>query len=117
VLRSRLDQGESDYAFRRLSVTGHRDLAKEDNAMIKKNYLATAMMILPLAFVAFASDASAQGTGGSTGAVASIPGSVVRGHEQQPGLFSILANPPPPGADPVSKPKTIRRGERPLPSK
>jgi hypothetical protein len=28
VLRSRLDQGESDYAFRRLSVSGHRDLAK-----------------------------------------------------------------------------------------
>jgi len=27
----------------------------------------------------------AQGTSGSTGAVASIPGSVVRGHEQAPG--------------------------------
>jgi hypothetical protein len=67
--------------------------------------------------VALASDASAQGTGGSTGAVASIPGSVVRGHEQQPGLFSILANPPPPSADAVSKPKTIRRGENPPPSK
>jgi hypothetical protein len=85
--------------------------------MIKKNYLATAMMILPFAFAALASDAAAQGTGGSTGAIASIPGSVVRGHEQQPGLFSILANPPPPSADAVSKPRPIRRSERPLPSK
>jgi hypothetical protein len=69
------------------------------------------------AVVALASDAAAQGTGGSTGAVASIPGSIVRDHEQQPGLFSILANPPPPSADAVSKPRTIRRGERPLTSK
>jgi hypothetical protein len=35
----------------------------------------------------------AQGTSGATGAVASIPGSVVRGHEQGPGLFSILIAP------------------------
>jgi hypothetical protein len=35
----------------------------------------------------------AQGTSGSTGAVASIPGSVVRGHEQSPGLISILIAP------------------------
>jgi hypothetical protein len=69
------------------------------------------------AVVALASDAAAQGTGGSTGAIASIPGSVVRGHEQQPGLFSILASPPPPGADAVSKQKAVRRSERPLPSK
>jgi hypothetical protein len=34
--------------------------------------------------------ALAQGTSGATGAVASIPGSVVRGHEQGPGLFSIV---------------------------
>jgi hypothetical protein len=67
--------------------------------------------------VALASDAAAQGTGGSTGAIASIPGSVVRGHEQQPGLFSILASPPPPDADAVSKQKAIRRSERPLTSK
>jgi hypothetical protein len=67
--------------------------------------------------VALATDAAAQGTGGSTGAVASIPGSVVRGHEQQPGLFSILASPPPPSADAVSKQKAIRRSERPLTSK
>jgi len=35
----------------------------------------------------------AQGTSGATGAVASIPGSVVRGHEQSPGLFSIMTAP------------------------
>jgi hypothetical protein len=35
----------------------------------------------------------AQGTSGATGAVASIPGSVVRGHEQGPGLFSIITAP------------------------
>jgi hypothetical protein len=35
----------------------------------------------------------AQGTSGSTGAVASIPGSVVRGHEQSPGLFSLMIAP------------------------
>jgi hypothetical protein len=35
----------------------------------------------------------AQGTSGATGAVASIPGSVVRGHEQGPGLFSIMTAP------------------------
>ena len=36
---------------------------------------------------------AAQGTSGATGAVASIPGSVVRGHEQGPGLFSIMIAP------------------------
>jgi hypothetical protein len=36
---------------------------------------------------------AAQGTSGSTGAVASIPGSVVRGHEQGPGLISIMTAP------------------------
>jgi hypothetical protein len=74
-------------------------------------------LVLLTSVVAVASDAAAQGTGGSTGAVASIPGSVVRGHEQQPGILGIITSPPPPGADAVSKPKPIRRGERPLPSK
>ena len=69
------------------------------------------------AVVALASDAAAQGTGGSTGAIASIPGSVVRGHEQQPGIFTIITSPPSPGADAVSTPKPIPRSERPLPSK
>jgi hypothetical protein len=35
----------------------------------------------------------AQGTSGATGAVASIPGSVVRGHEQGPGLLGIMTAP------------------------
>src|SRR5450432_391268 len=36
--------------------------------------------------------AAAQGTSGGSGAAASIPGIVVRDHEQGPGLFSILTN-------------------------
>jgi hypothetical protein len=85
--------------------------------MVSLNLSFSLRVVFLAAVVALASDASAQGTGGSTGAVASIPGSVVRGHEQQPGLFSILANPPPPSADAVSKPRTIRRGENASPSK
>jgi hypothetical protein len=66
--------------------------------------------------------AEAQGTSGSTGAIASIPSSVVRAREQgqavtQPGLFSIITSSTPPGSDAGSKQKTIRRGENPLPSK
>jgi hypothetical protein len=45
--------------------------------------------------------AAAQGPSGGTGAVASIPGSVVRAGEQphpvtQPGILSLIGNPPPP---------------------
>jgi hypothetical protein len=74
-------------------------------------------LVLLVGVVALASDAAAQGTGGSTGAVASIPGSVVRGHEQQPGILSIIASPPAPSADAVSTSKPIRHSERPPPSK
>jgi hypothetical protein len=74
-------------------------------------------VVLLFGIVALASDASAQGTGGSTGAIASIPGSVVRDHQQQPGILSLIASPPPPSADAVSKPEPIRRSERPLRSK
>jgi hypothetical protein len=64
----------------------------------------------------------AQGTSGSTGAIASIPSSVVRAREQgqavtQPGLFSIITSSTQPGSNAVSKRETIRHGERPLPSK
>jgi len=80
--------------------------------------LAYWLRVVPLfGVVALASDASAQGTGGSTGAIASIPGSVVRDHQQQPGILSLIVSPPPPSADTVSKPKPVRRSERPLPSK
>ena len=66
--------------------------------------------------------AAAQGTSGSTGAIASIPSSVVRAREQgqavtQPGLFSIITSSASPGPDAISKQKTIRRGENPRPSK
>ncbi|HWO33902.1 MAG TPA: hypothetical protein VNO32_34320 [Candidatus Acidoferrum sp.] len=66
--------------------------------------------------------AAAQGTSGSTGAIASIPSSVVRAGEQgqavtQPGLFSIITSSTPPGADAGSKQETIRRGQHPRPSK
>jgi hypothetical protein len=66
--------------------------------------------------------ATAQGTSGSTGAIASIPSSVVRAREQgqavtQPGLLSIITSSIPPGSNAGSKRETIRHGERPLPSK
>jgi len=78
--------------------------------------------VLLVGVVALASDAVAQGTSGGTGAIASIPSSVVRAREQaQPvtqfGLISILTSPNPLSPDAVLKPKTIRRSERPLPSK
>jgi hypothetical protein len=55
--------------------------------------------------------AAAQGTSGGTGAVASIPGSVVRGHEQGPGLFSILNGSTPPTYHPTSVQRTMRPGD------
>ena len=60
--------------------------------------------------------AAAQGTGGSTGAIASIPGSVVRGHETGYGLVSILAGAslPQPNA---SREATPVRREIPTPAK
>jgi hypothetical protein len=64
----------------------------------------------------------AQGTSGSTGAIASIPSSVVRAGEQgrpvaQPGLISILtgSDSPDPKAD--SKPYGVRRGGATAPPK
>jgi len=55
--------------------------------------------------------AAAQGTGGSTGAIASIPGSVVRGHEHGPGLFSIVTGSTLPNANLDSRQRTPRRGQ------
>jgi hypothetical protein len=49
--------------------------------------------------------AAAQGTSGGNGAVASIPGSVVRGHEQGPGLISILSGSTPPNYSSASTQK------------
>jgi hypothetical protein len=53
----------------------------------------------------------AQGTSGATGAVASIPSSVVRDHQQGPGLFSILTGSPPPASSPDSRRKPTGAGE------
>jgi hypothetical protein len=66
--------------------------------------------------------AAAQGPSGGTGAIASIPSSVVRAGEQrqpvtQPGIISIIAGSTPPSSNADSKQKTTRRGENPLPSK
>jgi hypothetical protein len=52
--------------------------------------------------------AAAQGTSGGTGAVASIPGSVVRGHEQGFGLFSILTDTGPSNQNPGPAKRTTR---------
>jgi hypothetical protein len=60
--------------------------------------------------------AAAQGTSGGTGAIASIPGSVVRaepGQPAQPGLISILTNPP----QSDTRPRAARRSESPAPTK
>jgi len=66
--------------------------------------------------------AEAQGTSGSTGAIASIPSSVVRAREQgqavtQPGLFSIITSSTQPSSNAGSKRETIRHHESSLPSK
>jgi hypothetical protein len=76
-----------------------------------------AAVLLPLT-----QSAMAQGTSGGTGAVASIPGSVVRAAEEgrpvtQPGLISILTNPPPPNSYVDSKQTTTLRGKGQVPSK
>jgi hypothetical protein len=70
--------------------------------------LAAAVLLASTAF------AAAQGTSGGTGAVASIPGSVVRGHEQGYGLFSILTDPNPAQPYVVRQPPPPRR-ENPQP--
>jgi hypothetical protein len=53
-------------------------------------------LALAAATIGLIETAAAQGTSGGQGVVASIPGSVVRGHEQSPGLFSVLAGTPTP---------------------
>jgi len=66
--------------------------------------------------------AAAQSPSGGTSAIASIPGSVVRGAEQgqpvtPPGIINIIASPTPPSSNAGSKQKTTRRGESHVPSK
>jgi hypothetical protein len=66
--------------------------------------------------------ATAQGPSGGTGAVASIPGSVVRGAEQgqpvtQPGILGIMTSATPPNPAVDSKQTTMRRGKSQIPPK
>jgi hypothetical protein len=58
------------------------------------------------ALLVFADVAAAQGTSGGNGAVASIPGSVVRDHHQGPGLISILSGSTPPNYSSASTQRT-----------
>ena len=72
--------------------------------------------------LALTQSAAAQGTSGATGAVASIPGSVVRAAEEgrpvtQPGLISILTNPSPPSPYVDSKQTTTLRARGQVPLK
>jgi hypothetical protein len=63
------------------------------------------------ALLALTQPAAAQGTSGGTGAIASIPGSVVRGHEQGPGLVSIITGSTLPNSNLDWKRRTARPGE------
>jgi hypothetical protein len=67
------------------------------------------------ALLALTDVATAQGISGGNGAVASIPGSVVRGHEQGPGLISILSGSTLPNYSSVPAQRTvgIHRGPSP----
>jgi hypothetical protein len=114
--RGGLDQAEFAWGDA-LGVTSMGSL----NLTLRLRFVLTVGVVLG-GVVALASDAAAQGTSGGTGAIASIPSSVVRAREQalpvtQLGLISILTSPNPLSPDAVSKPKAIRRSERPLPSK
>jgi hypothetical protein len=72
---------------------------------------ASDFVLIVCALLASTQLATAQGTSGGTGAVASIPGSVVRGHEEGPGLFSILRGSTPPTYNPNSAQRTSRPGD------
>jgi hypothetical protein len=53
----------------------------------------------------------AQGTSGATGAVASIPSSVVREHQQGPGLFSFITGSTLPNSSLDSKARATGPGD------
>jgi hypothetical protein len=63
------------------------------------------------ALFALTQPTAAQGTSGGTGAIASIPGGVVRGHEQGSGLVSIITGSTLPNANLDWKRRTARPGE------
>ena len=72
-----------------------------------------------IALLASTQFAAAQGPAGSTGAIASIPGYIVRAEPGQPipqqGILSIITTPPNSNADARQRP--TRRGENPMPQK
>jgi hypothetical protein len=79
-------------------------------------WLATAALVAQSQF------AAAQGPSGGNGAVASIPGSVVRAGEQphpvtQPGILSLIGNPTPPTPVADSRRPVPFRSKDPTPSK
>jgi hypothetical protein len=88
-------------------------LFREGNHMNSKR---THFLLAAVALFASTQLAAAQGTSGGTGAIASIPGSVVRGHEQGRGLVSVIAGSTLPQPD-VSKQAMTRRRESPTPPK
>jgi hypothetical protein len=74
------------------------------------------------ALLALSQFAAAQGPSGGTGAIASIPGSVVRAGEQphpvtQPGILSLIGNPTPPAPVADSRRPMPFRNKDPAPSK
>lgn len=65
----------------------------------------TVLLALPVLDLLFLTQVvAAEGASGGNGVVASIPGSVVRDHEQGPGLISILNGSPPLSYSPAPKP-------------
>lgn len=76
------------------------------------NFKRTHFALAVAAMFASTQLAAAQGTSGGTGAIASIPGSVVRGHEQGHGLISIMTDPTPSQPN-VSRESATRRRENP----
>lgn len=83
-----------------------------------KSGLAYAALVL----IASTQLAAAQGPSGSTGAIASIPGEIVRGAEQrppvtQPGIFSLLVSGARPSPLADSRQPTTPRGETRIPPK
>ena len=65
----------------------------------------TVFMVLAVLDLLFLTQVvAAEGASGGNGVVGSIPGGVVRGHEQGPGLISILTGSPPLSYSPDPKP-------------
>ncbi len=99
--------------FKRGPSSREGTISKKENQMKSK---ITYPAVAAAALLALTQLAAAQGTSGGPGAIASIPGSVVRGHEQGHGLMSIITGStlPQPNA---SRETIARRGQNPTPPK